>query len=280
MTVDGGYADIFGPQVPRTGDEAQTATFALASAAYRDNPVEEILKANNEWHESTIKGGRSWAKIFRPNLGEAFSTAVVTRMLGKGRKPLIQSFGAEPQVVVEHCLAANNIRRDRDNWLSAVVVLCGVLFLPGFLVWLMVFTLRSNVARRDDKQAGVLGTALLVAMSALAVLFLIKMPFGGFWALYARACVVLPVVGWFWAKQICERTATDLRSRWDSLLAGSSVGAKVPEAVPSSPGETAAEQLRQSLATLSAEQQSNSVFYAGPKGILGMGTRWGSWQLA
>jgi hypothetical protein len=137
--------------VPRTGDEAQTATFALASAAYRDNPVEEILKANNEWHESTIKGGRSWAKIFRPNLGEAFSTAVVTRMLGKGRKPLIQSFGAEPQVVVEHCLAANNIRRDRDNWLSAVVVLCGVLFLPGFLVWLMVFTLRTNVARRDDK---------------------------------------------------------------------------------------------------------------------------------
>ncbi|MBW8820931.1 MAG: hypothetical protein JF598_22660, partial [Streptomyces sp.] len=34
------------------------------------------------------------------------------------------------------------------------------------------------------------------------------------------------------------------------------------------------------LAMLSAEQQSNSVFYAGPKGILGMGTRWGSWQLA
>ncbi|MDQ0759273.1 hypothetical protein [Streptomyces canus] len=280
MTVDSGYADFFGPQVPRTGDEAQTATFALASAAYRDNPVEEILKANNEWHASAVKGGRSWAKIFRPNLGEAFSTAVITRMLGKGRKPLIQSFGAEPQVVVEHCLAANNIRRDRDNWLTAVMVLCGVLFLPGLLVWLLVFTLRTNIARREDKQAGALATALLVAMGALAVLFLIKMPFGGFWGWYARACVALPVVGWFWAKQICERTAQDLRGRWDSLLSGGSVGAKVPEAVPSSPGETAAEQLRQSLAKLSAEQQSNSVFYAGPKGILGMGTRWGSWQLA
>ncbi|NEB05269.1 DUF1705 domain-containing protein [Streptomyces sp. SID13726] len=280
MTVDSGYGDIFGPQVPRTGDEAQTATFALASAAYRDNPVEEILKANNEWHESAVKGGRKWAKIFRPNLGEAFSTAVVGRMLGAGRKPLIQSFGAEPQVVVEHCLAANNIRRDRDNWLSAVMVLCGVLFLPGLLIWLLVFTLRTNIAKREDKQAGALATALLVAVGALALLFLIKMPFGGFWAWYARACVVLPVVGWFWAKQICERTAKDLRGRWDSLLAGSSVGAKVPEAVPSSPGETAAEQLRQSLAKLSAEQQSNSVFYAGPKGILGMGTRWGSWQLA
>ena len=183
MTVDSGYADFFGPQVPRTGDEAQTATFALASAAYRDNPVEEILKANNEWHESAVKGGRSWAKIFRPNLGEAFSTAVITRMLGKGRKPLIQSFGAEPQVVVEHCLAANNIRRDRDNWLTAVMVLCGVLFLPGLLVWLLVFTLRTTIARREDKQAGALGTALLVAMGALAVLFLIKMPFDGFWAL-------------------------------------------------------------------------------------------------
>ena len=50
--------------------------------------------------------------------------------------------------------------------------------------------------------------------------------------------------------------------------------------MPGNPNETAAEQLRKELAQLSAEQQSNSVFYAGPKGILGMGTRWGSWQLA
>ncbi|WP_409473207.1 hypothetical protein [Streptomyces sp. HC307] len=280
MTVDSGYADIFGPQVPRTGDEGQTATFALASAAYRDNEVEEILKANNEWHESTVKPGQKWAKIFRPNLGEAFSRAVVDRMLGSGRKPLIQSFGTEPQVVVEHCLAANRIRRERDNLLTVVMVLCGLLFLPGLLVWLMVFTIRSTIAKREDKRASTLATTLLVAVGALAVIFLVQMPFTGFWAWYARASVVLPVIGWFWARQICERTAKDLRERWASLLSGSSVGAKVPEAVPSSPGETAAEQLRQSLARLSAEQQSNSVFYAGPKGILGMGTRWGSWQLA
>jgi hypothetical protein len=270
---------MFGPQVPRTGDEGQTATFALASAAYRDNPVEEILKANNEWHESTVKAGRKWARIFRPNLGEAFSGAVIARMLGAGRKPLIQSFGAEPQVVVEHCLAANNIRRERDNLLTIVMVLCGLLFLPGLLVWLLVFQIRTTMAKVEGR-AGALGTALLVGVGALAVLFLVKMPFSGFWAWYGRAAVVMPVVGWFWAKRICERTATDLRERWASLLAGSSVGAKVPEAVPTSPRETAAEQLRQSLAKLSAEQQSNSVFYAGPKGILGMGTRWGSWQLA
>ncbi|MET9439708.1 hypothetical protein [Streptomyces sp. NPDC006610] len=280
MTVDGGYADSFGPQVPRTGDEGQTATYALASAAYRDNEVEEILKANNEWHKSTVKPGRRWARIFRPNLGEAFSRAVVDRMLGAGRKPLIQSFGIEPQVVVEHCLAANRIRRERDNMLAIIMVLCGVLVLPGLLVWLLVFTLRTTVAKREDKRASTLATVLLFAVGALALLFVLRMPFGGFWGWYGRAAVVLPVVGWFWAKRICERTAVDLRARWESLLSGGSVGAKVPEAVPSNPGETAAEALRQSLARLGAEQRSNSVFYAGPKGILGMGTRWGAWQLA
>ncbi len=125
MTVDSGYADIFGPQVPRTGDEGQTATFALASAAYRDNPVADIKKADNEWHQTAVNAGRKWATIFRPNLGEAFSGAVVSRMLGPGRKPLIQSFGTEPQAVVEHALAANNIRRARDNRLSMIMVLWG-----------------------------------------------------------------------------------------------------------------------------------------------------------
>ncbi|MFI9264535.1 hypothetical protein ACIG5C_09130 [Streptomyces werraensis] len=278
MTVESGYAEFFGPQVPRTGDEGQTPTFALASAAYRDNEAEEILKANSEWHKSEV--GKPRIKLFRPNLGEAFSRAIIDRMLGSGRAPLIQSFGTQPQVVVEHALAAHRIRRERDNWLTAVMVLCGLLFLPGLLVWLLVFQIRTTMAKRDDKRAGALATALLVGVGALAVLFLLRMPFTGFWAWYARAAVVAPVLGWFWAKQICERTARDLRERWDSLLSGSSIGAKVPEAVPSSPGETAAEQLRQSLARLSAEQQTNSVFYAGPKGILGMGTRWGSWQLA
>ncbi|MEV6115554.1 hypothetical protein AB0L59_24325 [Streptomyces sp. NPDC052109] len=267
-----------GPQVPVSGDEGQAATSALASAAYRDSPIEEIKKADNEWHQSTVTAGR--IALLRPNLGEAFSRAVVARMLAPDRKPLIQSFGSEPQFVVEHCLAANNIRRERDNRLTAVTVLCGVLFLPGLIAWLLVFQLRTFVARRDDRRAGTLATALLLGVGVLAALFLIKMPFSGFWAWYARACVVLPVLGWFWAKQICERTANDLRARWAGLLSGTSVGAKVPEAVPRGPNQTAAEELRQSLARLSAEQQSNSVFYAGPKGILGMGTRWGSWQLA
>ncbi|MDO0928595.1 hypothetical protein QQY24_25465 [Streptomyces sp. TG1A-8] len=267
-----------GPQVPVSGDEGQAATFALASAAYRDSPVEEIKKADNDLHQSTVKAGR--LPMLKPNLGEAFSRAVVDRMLAPGRKPLIQSFGVEPRIVVEHCLAANHIRRDRDNRLSAVMVVCGVLFLPGLLGWLLVFLVRSFVVRRNAKRAGALATSLFLGVALLAGLFLLKMPFGGFWGWYARACVVAPVAGWYWAKRICERTAQDLRARWDGLLSGTSVGAKVPEAVPNSPGQTPAEELRQSLARLSAEQLSNSAFYAGPKGILGMGTRWGAWHLA
>ncbi|MDQ0785946.1 hypothetical protein QFZ63_006169 [Streptomyces sp. B3I7] len=277
--ADDGFDFTPGAQVPLAGAAGQTAaTYALASAAYRDDEVTKILEADNEWHKSKVSEPR--IKMLRPRLGEAFSRAVIDRMLGAGRAPLIQSFGTEPQVVVEHCLAAHRIRRERDNWLTAVTVLCGLLFLPGFLVWLLIFILRANVAKATDKRASALGTGLLFAFGALAVLFLIMMPFAGFWGWYARATVVMPVVGWLWAKRICERTAVDLRERWSSLLAGGGLGAKIPEAVPGSPGESAAEQLRKELVRLSAEQRSNSVFYAGPKGILGMGTRWGSWQLA
>lgn len=275
--------DVFdfrpGAQVPLSGAAGQTAaTHALASAAYRDDKVSKILEANNEWHKSEVKDGL-WS-LFAPNLGEAFARAVQVRMLGGARKPLIQSFGMEPQSIVEHCLAANNIRKERDRWLTVVMVLCGLLFLPGLLIWLLVFTARQAVAKRDDKRTSAIAAALLVAVGVLAVIVLIKLPFGGPLGWYIRAAIVVPVAGWFWAKLIAERTARDLRDRWASLLSGGGIGAKIPEAVPGSPGETAAERLRQGLARLSAEQQSNSVFYAGPKGILGMGTRWGSWQLA
>ncbi|MEV8527817.1 MULTISPECIES: hypothetical protein [unclassified Streptomyces] len=267
------------PQVPLQGSAGQTAaTQALASAAYRDSPVEDILKANNEWHESEVKKGK--LSLFEPNLGEAFSRAVQSRMLGATRKGIIQSFGTEPGTIVEHCLASIRIRKERDMRLTLVMVVFGLLFLPGMLIWLAVFQLRRTLAGAKDRRVGALGTILLVAVGGLAVLFLIKLPFHGVLALYLRAMIVAPVVGWYWAKVICEKTARDLRSRWDSLLGGGGIGAKIPEAVPKSSAAGSAEQLRQSLVKLAAEDQSNIVFYAGPKGILGMGTRWGSWQLA
>ncbi|MGW2366473.1 hypothetical protein ACWCZ5_12920 [Streptomyces sp. NPDC001667] len=268
-----------GAQIPLSGSSGQTAaTQALASAAYRDGPVDELLKANSDWATSEVKPPR--ISLFEPNLGEAFSRAVQLRVLGGGRKPLIQSFGLDPQPVVEHCLAASRIRKQRDIRLTVIMLVAGLLFLPGVLLWLGAFQLRRSLAGAQNKKAGALGMALLAALAIGAVIFLIKLPFHGFLGIYLRAMLIAPLVGGFLAHRVCENTAKDLRDRWSGLLSGGGIGAKIPEAVPKNPGETAAERLRQSLERLAAEQHSNVVFYAGPKGILGMGTRWGSWQLA
>jgi hypothetical protein len=159
------------------------------------------------------------------------------------------------------------------------MLVCGVLFLPGLLAWLLVFQIRATLAKVENRRTSSMGTVLLAAFAVLALIFFVQMPFTGFWGLYARGALVAPVIGWLVAKRVCEATARDLRDRWAGLVSGSSVGAKVPEAVPSGP-DGSADQLRQSLNRLDAEQRSNVTFYAGPKGILGMGTRWGSWQMA
>jgi hypothetical protein len=183
---------------------------------------------------------------------------------------------------VEHCLAANHIRKERDTRLTVLMGVFGLLFLPGVLLWLCVFQLRRTLGKADGSKAGALGAAVLVVVGFFTVLLIVKPPLSGFWSQYLRVMMIAPVLGWFWAKRICERTAKDLRDRWAGLVSGSVVGAKIPGAVPRNPNETRAEALRQNLAKLATEQQSNVVFYAGgpDKGILGMGSRWGSWQLA
>ncbi|GAA2394724.1 hypothetical protein GCM10010420_20020 [Streptomyces glaucosporus] len=275
--LEGAYDFSPGAQVPLTGaGSGQTAaTHALASAAYRDGPVTALVEANPETKVSAPK-----FSLFEPNLGEAFARAVQVRMLGGARKALIQSFGCEPQTVVEHCLAANRIRRQRDARLTVVMGIFGLLFLPGVLLWLGGFQLRRTLAGAQGRRTGALGAVVLAALGVLAVIFVIRLPFTGFWAIYLRVMLVAPVVGWLWAKQICERYAKDLRSRWEGLLTGGGIGAKIPEAVPHAPGDAGAETIRLNLAKLAAEQRSNFAFYAGTKGILGMGTRWGSWHLA
>ncbi|MFF5446758.1 hypothetical protein [Streptomyces sp. NPDC012888] len=282
--ADDGFDFRPGAQVPLQGGGGQTAaTNALASAAYRDGygtPLSDITKADNEHYKSTVKPGRSWATIFRPSLGEAFSRAVETRMLGAGRKPLIQAFGADPQTVVEHCLSANRIRRERDKKLRLITLVCGVLFLPGMLLWMGLFQLRKSLAKSEGKHTSWLGTTILVGIALVVAVLMFRLPYSGFWAYYLRGMIIAPAVGWLLARRICLNTAVDLRSRWDGLLSGGGVAAKIPEAVPGNPGEKSAEELRHQLAKLTAEDRSNSVFYAGPKGVLGMGTRWGSWQMA
>ncbi|SEO39162.1 hypothetical protein [Actinacidiphila rubida] len=267
-----------GAQVPLTGIDGETAaTQALASAAYRDSPVTALVDINEA---TSVTAPR--LSLFQPNLGEAFARAVQVRMLGGSRKELVQSFGVEPQTVVEHCLAANRLRQERDSRLSVLMGVFGLLFLPGVLLWLGAFQLRTSLAalRGRGNRAGMLGGIVLAVAIGFTALLVIRPPFSGFWSEYARVVMVAPVIGWYWAKRICERSAKDLRDRWAGLVAGTGVGAKIPEAVPRNPNQVRAERLRQSLAKLSAEQNSNVVFYAGPKGILGMGSRWASWQMA
>ncbi|MGW6574108.1 hypothetical protein ACWGAN_18315 [Streptomyces sp. NPDC054945] len=280
--ADDGFDFRPGAQVPLQGAGGQTAaTNALASAAYRDggkdSKLDKILTANNENHPATVKPPK--ISLFEPSLGEAFCRAVEARTLAAGRKPLIQSFGADPQTVVEHCLAASHIRKERDRKLRLITLVCGVLFLPGLLLWLGLFQLRKSLASKEGK-ASWLGTVLLVGIALVVAVLMFKLPLTGFLGLYARAMIIAPALGWLLARRACEATARDLRSRWDGLLSGGGVGAKIPEAVPGNPDEKAREDLRHQLAKLTAEDRSNQVFYAGPKGILGMGTRWGSWQMA
>lgn len=264
-----------GAQVPLIGMGGETAaTQALSSAAYRDGPVEALVNVNSE---ASVKPPK--LSLFEPNLGEAFARAVQVRMLGGARKETIQSFGMDPQTVVVHCLAANRIRQQRDMRLTVVMGVCGLLFLPGVLIWLGAFQLRRTLGKLDGR-VGSLGGVVLAIVVGLAALLLWRPPLTGFFRQYLRVMLLVPVLGWYIAKRICERTAVDLRERWASLLGGGGVGAKIPEAVPQHPNQTRAELMRQSLMALATEQSSNVVFYAGPKGILGMGSRWGVWQLA
>lgn len=82
-----------GAQIPRTDAGPQTAvTQALSSAAYRDGSVDDFVK--NVQPELPRKKGRF--DLFEPNLGEAFSKAVIARTLGAARKPIVPSFGTDP----------------------------------------------------------------------------------------------------------------------------------------------------------------------------------------
>ncbi|MEU3314609.1 hypothetical protein ACGFY6_17210 [Streptomyces sp. NPDC048387] len=276
--ADDGFDFRPGAQIPLQGGGGQTAaTNALASAAYRDGKPDEILKANNDLYETKVKPPK--ISLFEPNLGEAFCRAVEARTLGPGRKPLIQSFGADPQTVVEHCLAASRLRKERDRKLRLIMLVCGLVFLPGLLLWLGLFQLRRTLGKGGGKSSWI-GTVILVGIGLVVAVLMFRLPFSGFLGLYLRAMIIAPVLGWFLARRLCEATAEDMRARWDGLLGGGGVAAKIPEAVPGNPDEKAREDLRRQLAKLTAEDRSNSVFYAGPKGILGMGTRWGSWQMA
>ncbi|WP_049570027.1 hypothetical protein [Streptomyces sp. SBT349] len=266
-----------GAQVPLSaaGSGKTGVSHAIASVAYRDVPPADICGPNEA---AKVKAGKF--SLLEPNLGEAFTRAVEVRMLGDGRKPIVQSFGAEPQTVVEHSLAAKRIRKQRDRRLTIIMIVFGLLFLPGVLIWLGLFQLRRTIAGAQDRRAGAFGMAALVLVAVLAVFLVLRLPVSGVLQLYVWSMLPAPIIGWYWAKQICERTAKNLRAHWTDLLGGGGGGAVIPEAVPQNPNDAEAERLRVGLAKLAAEQNSNLIHYAGTDGILGIGVRWGSWQLA
>lgn len=88
----------------------------------------------------------------------------------------------------------------------------------------------------------------------------------------------MPVVGWFIAKRICLLTVRELRARWTETIDGGAV-AVVPQAVPRNDQDKRAAQLKTQLTQLSLEQDTNVLHYAGVNGILGLGKRWGSWEM-
>ncbi|MGW6913627.1 hypothetical protein ACWGB8_07395 [Kitasatospora sp. NPDC054939] len=265
-----------GAQIPRTDAGPQTAvTQALSSAAYRDGEITDFV---DKVPEAKAKKGRF--ALFRPNVGEAFSRAVIARTLGGDRKPVVPAFGIDTRQVVEHCLAAEDIRTTRDRRLTTVSVTTGVLFLPGTLLWLGAFQLRAWLKRDNPKNAGVYGGIVLAAAVALAVLLALRPPATGLLGGYVRIMMLAPVLGWYLAKRIVHTTALDLRARWLALVEGSAVGATVPKAVPRDDLDKKAADLRAKLGRLEAEQETNIQHYAGAKGILGAGRVWAEWRIS
>ncbi|WP_035840906.1 hypothetical protein [Kitasatospora azatica] len=265
-----------GAQIPRTDAGPQTAvTQALSSAAYRDSDLDAFVAAVQDG----VVGKAGWHEFFRPNVGEAFSKAVIARTLNKGRKPIVPSYGTEPRMVVEHCLAAEALRDSRDKRLMLVTLLTGVLFLPGTLLWLAAIRVRIWLRTGKTNRDALYGPLLMLLPLGLAVVLALKPPFAGLGGIYTRIVLIVPLVGWLLAKRIVVASVKDLRARWSDLIDGNVTAAVVPQAVPRNDQDERAATLKQGLTQLALEQDTNVLHYAGVKGILGLGRRWGSWEL-
>ncbi|GAA2092882.1 hypothetical protein GCM10009759_18940 [Kitasatospora saccharophila] len=265
-----------GAQVPRTDVGNQTAvTQAFSSAAYRDGDYNELSALTG----ITVKKGKF--ALFRPSAGEAFSRALIDRTLGGGRKPLVPSHGTDVRMVVEHCLAAEDLREARDRKLTGLSLLFGLLFLPGTLVWLAAYQARAWLgSKKSAAKDGFIGTLALLLALGLTVLLLIRPPFGGLPGLYFRVVMLGPVLGWYLAKRTVVTSVMQQRARWGDLVGGSPVAAVVPKAVPKDHLDKKANTLKAGLDRLSTEQTTNVQHYAGNRGILGIGARWAEWSMA
>ncbi|MFJ5926718.1 hypothetical protein ACIQF6_29350 [Kitasatospora sp. NPDC092948] len=264
-----------GAQVPRTDVGHQTAvTQSFSSAAYRTGDYNELEALAGV----SVKPGKF--ALFRPSAGEAFSRALIDRTLGGGRKPIVPSHGTDIRMVVEHCLAAQDLREARDRRLSTLTAVCGLLFLPGTLIWLAAYQARAWLGtKKSAARDGFVGTLALLAATALTLFLAIRPPAHGLLGLYCRVVMIGPVIGWYFARRTVIDAVMQQRARWGDLVGGSAVAAIVPKAVPKDHLDKKANDLRAGLDRLSKEQTTNIQHYAGPKGILGIGARWAEWSL-
>ncbi|MFD5566083.1 hypothetical protein [Kitasatospora griseola] len=264
-----------GAQVPRTDVGHQTAvTQAFSSAAYRTGDYNELGALAGV----SVKPGKF--ALFRPSAGEAFSRALIDRTLGGGRKPIVPSHGTDVRMVVEHCLAAQDLREARDRRLSTLSVVCGLLFLPGTLIWLAAYQARAWLgAKKSAARDGFIGTLALLLAAGLTLFLAIRPPADGLLGLYCRIVMIGPVIGWYLARRTVVASVMQQRARWGDLVGGSAVAAVVPKAVPKDDLDKKANELRAGLDRLTREQNTNVQHYAGPKGILGIGARWAEWSL-
>ncbi len=189
------------------------------------------------------------------------------------------SFGVDARMVVHHCLAAEELRDTRDRRLTVVTLVSGLLFLPGALLWLAAFQIRAWLKKDASGRQDLFGTLVLVGVGLIAVLLAVRPPVGGLFALYFRVMMVAPVIGWYVAKRIALRSTEELRQVWTSLVEGNGPAATVPKAVPRDDLDKKAATLRAQLGRLEAEQETNYHHYAGPKGLLGAGRCWGTWNI-
>ncbi|OIV36191.1 hypothetical protein BIV57_17580 [Mangrovactinospora gilvigrisea] len=268
-----------GAQVPRPTTGTTAPTRVLAAAAYRPGPYGPFAALRgNSWKPGKLA-------LFQPDFGEAFTRSVLRRMLGDGRvhrKPLVPSYATDARMVTEYCLEAKAERRGRDRRLTGLMLLFGLPFLPGTLIWLFIFQVRRIVERfgrsRDRAIAWVL-TAILAFLGFYLLLW--NPPFHNEavrW--YCRSLMVGPVLGWWIARGYCIRTSVAFKDKCLALMAGKASGPRLELAVPQGPGDKKREERRLALTKIVEEQETNLLFYAGKRGIHGLGPRWGIWNLA
>ncbi|MFJ2865863.1 hypothetical protein [Kitasatospora sp. NPDC087314] len=254
--------------VATTPEAAADPSRIMAAAAYRNMPVERILDA--------FPGSRLRRRpaLLAQNFAEAYSDALIRRALDHTDHPQVQAFGTNPVPVIEHCLQARARRRSRDRKL-ALVALALLPFAPGAAAWYAALRVKATLPARQAVRTVPIALILGLAMWLTVTPPGLPTP----WNWYIPLALLAPVLCWPIATDIALRHAeADLITARDLLYGPVPPSALVPEAVPTGPRDIKAKRLRDALALVAAQQESNIFFYD-DAGVTGAGQRWASWHL-